>query len=110
MRKVSSFFILMALTFALLLPTTLAEAKDKHHMKKGYMYKCEEQVTLTEKQKKKLDKLFDELYEHKKEIFETVEDYGIISEEQKDKHIELMNEHTEKMKKSKDNWCQDKTE
>lgn len=101
----SSLFILMTLIFALSLPATLGEAKEKHH-KKGF--KCEENVTLTEEQKQKLDGLVDELYEKKKEIFETAGEYGVISEEQKDKHIELMNK--KKMKKAKNKWCQDKTE
>ncbi|MFA8438185.1 DUF2680 domain-containing protein [Pueribacillus sp. YX66] len=106
MRKARQVLIIVPLIFTMLYQATPIEAKDKHHLKN---YKCVENVTLTKKQKKKLDKLFDELYEHKKEIFETVEDYGMISEEQKDKHIELIEEHTEKMKKTKDKWCQDKT-
>lgn len=70
-------------------------------------FECEENVTLSKKQQKHLDRIFDDLSAKKIELFEAVEEYGIISKEQKEKHIHMVEKKTEKMKKMKNEWCQD---
>lgn len=99
-------FSIFTLLVVLQFQGTFVEAKEesKHHMKK---FECEENVTLSKKQQKHLDRIFDDLSAKKIELFEAVEEYGIISKEQKEKHIHMVEKKTEKMKKMKNEWCQD---
>lgn len=100
-------FGMISLVFAFALLAAPAEAKDKHHMK---LVECEEKAALTKKQQKHFERLFDELFDKKKEIFETAEAYGILSKEQKEKHIEMMKKHAKHMKKNMTKRCKDKNE
>ena len=88
-------FSIFTLLVVLQFQGTFVEAKEesKHHMKK---FECEENVTLSKKQQKHLDRIFDDLSAKKIELFEAVE-----------KHIHMVEKKTEKMKKMKNEWCQD---
>ncbi len=67
---------------------------DDHYENDG----CGENVKLTKAQEKKLDKLYDKLYKVKKELVESKAQAGILSVEQKDRHLEMLKKHIEYMK------------
>jgi len=68
---------------------------------------CGKNVKLSKEQQKKLDDLYDKLYEDKKEIVETLEEYGVITKKQKDKHLKWLKTHNDKAKKHHYYWCDD---
>ncbi len=105
LKKVGLFITAIAMIFTLVIPHGAQAIKKYEHKN----IDCAKNVELTKKEKQHLNKLFHELYKDKVKIYEALEKYEILSKQQKEKHIQLMNKQMKEAKKAKNNWCKEKS-
>ncbi|RSK28481.1 DUF2680 domain-containing protein [Bacillus sp. HMF5848] len=61
----------------------------------------EQAIELTDKQVKKLDKLYKKMFKQHEAIIKKYVEYGVLSEDQAEKKLEYLEKHYEKMKENR---------
>lgn len=109
LKPILKLTVLFTLALSLILPgVAFAEkANEPTWDDDVYEKKCMEKANLTDEQKQKLGELHDKLYNDKAELIEAMEEYGMVTKEQKERHLKIMKKHVERVKENPKYMCDD---
>ncbi len=80
-----------------------AAADDR--MEEGEEEDCTKSVSFTEKQKKKLDEIYAQLYADLDRLIQAYHEYGALTAEQKAHRLDMLKRHLNWIKKNDYLWC-----
>lgn len=104
MKAMLKMAVISLLVFTLVVPGIgFAEESSSDSMHHGEK-KCAN-VELSREQQQHLDELHKKLFKDKKELVKTLAEYGVITKQQKEKHLKWMKKHLQKAKGNPDFWC-----